>query len=125
VIEKQRVCEMVQTLAGKDRRIVARTAVGRPPKSESVRAVLQVPAGVDLTVPASITFDDRNAHQGKYVVCAPSFCRSEVVFPDEAAKSFQQIKKASISFRLLGKTIIVPIQLDGMQVAFTAATKPS
>ena len=125
VIEKKRVCEMVQTLAGQDRRIVARVAVARLPNSAAVQAVLQVPAGVDLTVPASIAFDEKNIQQGKYVVCTPSFCRSEIALSDDVTKSLQQIKKATISFRLQGKTIIVPIKLDGMQVAFNAATKPS
>lgn len=125
VVKKQRVCEMVQTLAGKNRQIVARVAIGRLPESDKVQAVVQVPNGADLTVPASLTFGDDKKYPGRYVVCAPKFCRSEIVLPAEVTGSFKEFKKASISFRLLNKTFIVPIKLEGMQVAFNAATKSS
>jgi invasion protein IalB len=124
-VKDAKVCEMVQTLAQKDRRVVAQVAIGRLPTSDTIRAVLQVPTGVDLTKPASFSLSDSNKDKfvGRYVACTPRFCRSEIDLPAGLTKLPANLDKAAIHFHIPGKMVIVPMQSDGMVAAFDAVFK--
>jgi invasion protein IalB len=124
-VKDAKVCEMVQTLAQKDRRVVAQVAIGRLPTSDTLRAVLQVPTGVDLTKPASFSLSDSDKDKfvGRYVACTPRFCRSEIDLPASLTKLPANLDKAAIHFHIPGKMVVVPMQSDGMVAAFDAVFK--
>jgi invasion protein IalB len=118
------VCEMAQTLASeKDRKVVAQVAIGQLPKNKTPRAVIQVPVGADLTKPPSLNIGEKAQYPGRYVVCTQRFCRAEIDLPAHVVQEMATAKKASISFTLLGKTIVVTMTTDGMAVAFDKALK--
>lgn len=124
-VKDAKVCEMVQTLGQQDRRVVAQVAIGRLPNSEIMRAVLQVPVGVDLTKPVTLSFSDsdKDKFQGRYVTCTPRFCRAEFDLPATMTKLPDKLEKGAINFYLLGKMVIVPMKSDGMLAAFDAVFK--
>jgi invasion protein IalB len=118
------VCEITQSLAvGKNRRVVAQLAIGQLPKAKAPRAVLRVPAGVDLTKAPVLLVGDKSQYQGRYFICAARFCRAEVDLPPAATDEIAKAKKISIRFIMLEKTIELPITIDGMAVALEKALK--
>lgn len=122
-VDKARVCEIVQSLAAKNKLTVAQIAIGHLPGSKAVRAVLQVPVGVDLTKPASLVFGEKDTHAGRYVICTTRYCRAEMDLPAAATGQFEKLKKAVVRFHMGGKTVMVPMDVNGMSAAFKVATK--
>jgi len=123
---KEPTCEMLQTLAAQNRQqVIAQVAIGRLPKAETPRAVLQVPLGVDLTKPATLQLGEKAQFQGRYFVCSANFCFSEIELPKTAADEIAVAKKASIRFFLQGKDLTVPVSTEGMAAAFKVAVATS
>jgi invasion protein IalB len=119
------ICEMVQTLTSdKDHTaVVAQVAIGQLPNTKTLRAVLQVPLGVDLTKAPSLTIGEKAQYSGRYMACDERFCRAEIDLPTNVAEEMGKAKKASLNFTLKGKNFVVTMTTDGMAVAFDRALK--
>lgn len=118
-------CEVTQIIYDK-KRPVARTAIGRPSKTEALRLTILVPAGVQIgTRPRFMAGDGDAAIDLTWRRCLPAGCLADLVLSDEELKKLRaQTNNGRIVFQdRAGRAAVIPFAPNGLAPALDALAR--
>ena len=123
----QKACLIVQGARLQNQpNLATQITVGRPPKSEVVKLIFQVPINVWLPAGVTLVYDS----QGSPIVaafkrCVPTACLADLDISDETVKKFRALtERGKLQFKdAAQKDVTIAVSFKGFGQAFDALLK--
>jgi invasion protein IalB len=119
----ERICEMVQTFTFRQTgQQLARLAIGKLAKEETIKAVVQVPLAVFLPDGIAIAQGDKLNFPGRYVRCTQAACLAEFNLQQGDVDDLATGQAAQLKFTSAnGQQLSLTVSFKGFDGAFKAA----
>lgn len=121
------ICEMVQIISiatpnkSEASQVLAQIAIGKLPESSIFKIIFQLPSGVYLRQPISLSVNENSLLKASYFRCLNGGCFADAELSGEQISTLSSAKKAEFSFTDgAQRKINIPFSVNGFDAAFGA-----